>query len=89
MTNAGAKLLDEVHVSATLDAVQRPVRPLVGIDAAVIAVLHPNPEFVVQINALAAVEHPETDCAVGAALEPVGFETTVLAPIVERSEIPN
>jgi len=45
---------------------------------AVMAVLHPNPVFVVQFNALPAVEHVPTAKAVGEAVPLVAFPTTVL-----------
>jgi hypothetical protein len=56
--------------------------PPTGTAPAVIEVLQPNPVFVVQLRALAAVEHVPTARAVGTAVPLVAFPRTVFVVCV-------
>ena len=55
----------------------RPVMPPTGTAAAVMLVLQPKPVFVVQITALAAVEHDPIASAAGDAVPDVALPTIV------------
>lgn len=76
--NAEAKFAEDGVARNVNTPVPAPVNPLTGAAAAVIEVLHPNPVFVVQMAALAAVEQEVIARAVGEADPEVAFPTTVL-----------
>ena len=71
--------------AVTPDASVDPVKFAAGTEFAVMEVLHPKPEFVVQVSALDAVEQDPTASAVGDAVPLVALPTTVFAACVEWS----